>query len=92
MNDEIHRWFELSYAQYLTIPRSVLQSMPPEWQARFVKCLEELDESVDWRPEDGRYWVQLKNSKGKYLHDPLMDYDKGRRLIPLKAPHPGEEE
>lgn len=24
----IHYWFKLSYAQYLAIPRSVLQSMP----------------------------------------------------------------
>lgn len=43
-NEPIHEWFELSYAQYLTIPRSVLQSMPQEWQDRFVKCLEELKE------------------------------------------------
>jgi hypothetical protein len=36
MNDFelIHNWFELTYAQYLTIPRSILQSMPVEWQRR----------------------------------------------------------
>ena len=28
--DAIDRWFELTYAQYLTIPRSVLQSMPDD--------------------------------------------------------------
>lgn len=82
--DPIHYWFELSYAQYLTVPRSVLQSMPHEWQERFVKCLEEMDETIDWRPEEGRYWVQLKNSKGKYVHDPLMDYQRGRRKIQIK--------
>jgi len=36
MNDfePLHNWFELTYAQYLTIPRSILQSMPVEWQRR----------------------------------------------------------
>lgn len=79
--DRIHSWFGLTYAQYLTIPRSVLQSMPDEWQDRFVTCLEELDEAIDWRPSEGRYWVQLKDARGRYVEDPLMDYDRGRRVI-----------
>ncbi len=79
----IHIWFELSYAQYLTIPRSVLQSMPLEWQERFVRCLRELDNTIDWRPKSGRYWVQLKNDKGLLVHDSLMDYDRGRRRVNL---------
>ena len=80
----IHHWFELTYAQYLTIPRSVLQSMPDEWQDRFVRCLEELDATIDWRPPEGRYWVQLKDRKGRYIHDPLMDYERGRRRVESK--------
>lgn len=80
-HEPIHQWFELSYAQYLTIPRSVLQSMPAAWQARFVACLEELDATIDWRPPRGRYWVQLKNNEGRYQVDPLMDYERGRRRI-----------
>ena len=80
-HEPIHEWFELSYAQYLTIPRSVLQSMPAAWQARFVACLEELDATIDWRPPSGRYWVQLKNNEGRYQVDPLMDYARGRRRI-----------
>lgn len=70
----IHHWFELSYAQYLTVPRSVLQSMPDEWQVRFATCLEELDELIDWRPRSGRYWVQLKDGNGRYAKDPFMQY------------------
>lgn len=79
--EPIHEWFELSYAQYLTIPRSVLQSMPIEWQERFVKCLEELDDTIEWRPNDGCYWVQLKDDKGRYMKDDLQDYERGRRRI-----------
>lgn len=50
--DPIHGYFELSYAQYLTIPRSILQSMPTDWQERFVGTLRDLDETFDWRPQE----------------------------------------
>lgn len=82
--EPIHEWFGLSYAQYLTIPRSVLQSMPHKWQTIFARCLRQLDDTIDWRPESGRYYVQLKDSKGRFMHDPLMDYERGRRKVPLK--------
>ncbi len=64
----LHTWFGLGYAQYLTIPRSVLQSMPTEWQQRMVQCLEELDEAIDWRPAEGRYVVQLRNDAGQFFN------------------------
>ena len=72
--DDIHGWFELTYAQYLTVPRSIMEAMPEEWQQRMVVCLRELDDAFDWRPKAGRYWVHLKNAAGKYGHDPLMEY------------------
>ena len=84
-SEPIHTWFELSYAQYLTVPRSVLQSMPTEWQARFVACLEQLDAAIEWSPDDGRYWVRLKDGQGRFVRDPLMDYERGRRRVPLKT-------
>jgi hypothetical protein len=74
LSGPVHTWFELSYAHYLTIPRSVLQSMPVYWQERFVKCLQELDEALPWRPSEGRYYVQLRNDKGYFARDPLSDY------------------
>ena len=83
-SEPIHQWFELTYAQYLTMPRSVLQSMPMEWQRRFARCLYELDELIDWRPKEGRYWVKLKDGKGRYVADPFMDYERGRRTIAYK--------
>jgi hypothetical protein len=81
----IHLWFELTYAQYLTIPRSVLQSMPQGWQARMVACLEELDATIDWRPAEGRYWVELRDAKGRIRSDPLKDYERGRRRVPHRS-------
>ena len=82
--EPVHLWFELSYAHYLTVPRSALQSMPIGWQQRFVRCLEELDDKIDWRPKQGRYQVQLR-SGSMFLRDPLMDYERGRRRLPVKS-------
>lgn len=79
--DRIHNWFGLSYAQYLTIPRSVLQSMPDEWQERLVQCLQELDAAIDWRPPGGRYWVELRDARGRIAADPFKDYQRGRRRV-----------
>lgn len=72
---DVHTWFELTYAQYLTVPRSILQEMPDEWQERFVACLEELDQTFDWLPKDGgRYWCRLRDAQGHFTDDPLMQY------------------
>lgn len=83
----IHEYFELSYAHYLVLPRTLLQSMPPEWQKQFVKLLEEFEErftAFEWLPEGTNYNVQLKDRKGK-IHsineDIFNDYEKGRRII-----------
>lgn len=71
----MHDWFELTYAQYLTVPRSLLQAMPEEWQAKFVALLEEFEgQFPDWRPTEGRYWVTLKDRKGRFTRDPFADY------------------
>lgn len=83
---DVHIWFELSYAQYLTIPRSVLEAMPLKWQYRFTKLLNELDETIEWRPEHGNqyrctlhkidydyaYWKD-EFDEDKYWGDPIYD-------------------
>jgi hypothetical protein len=73
----ISEWFELSYAQYLTIPRLVMESMPMEWQIQMAKLLQEMDNTFDWRPTEGRYWVSLKDGNGRYSKAPLSDYRHG---------------
>lgn len=89
----IHEFFELSYAQYLAIPRTFLQSMPLDWQEQFVECLRELDNAFDWRPPDGtQYRVTLHmvypehadepmGYWGPEIDDPFADYERGRRRI-----------
>lgn len=70
----IHDWFELTYAQYLTVPRSIMQRMPVAWQQQMAQLLAELDETFDWRPHEGRYWVELRDASGKFVCDPLKEY------------------
>lgn len=84
--EAIHGYFELSYAQYLTLPRTALQSMPADWQRRFVNCLIELDCAFDWRPHTGnQFWVQMRGPEGQFLklekYEPFMDYKRGRRRV-----------
>ena len=43
--EAIHLHFSLSYANYLVLPRTLLQSMPDAFQARFVAMLDELHEA-----------------------------------------------
>lgn len=45
----IHEYFELTYANYLVLHRTLLQAMPEEWQEKFGTMLEELREA--WRHE-----------------------------------------
>ena len=75
----VHGWFGLTYAQYLTVPRSIMEAMPHEWQERMVACLEQLDGRFNWRPEEGRYWCRLKDDQGRFADDPLMEYRRPDR-------------
>jgi hypothetical protein len=82
-SEPVHLWFSLSYANYLVLPRSVLQSMSEEWQRRFVACLEELDAAaghLDWPS----YAVNARGSDGRFVTDPIPLYNRGRARVPLR--------
>lgn len=77
VEEPIHIWFGLTYANYLTIPRSVMQIMPFTWQKKMVALLDQLDETIDWLPAEGRYYCYLRDAKGKFQQDPLNNYRHG---------------
>lgn len=58
MARDIHTYFGLSYANYLVIPRTLLQSMPAEWQEQFTALLAQFDDSFDGVPRAESYIVQ----------------------------------
>jgi hypothetical protein len=70
----IHDWFELTYANYLVIPRSLLQGMPVEWQERMVQLLEEMRETYDTSKLNENYTVKLRGDDGRFVSDPLSYY------------------
>lgn len=45
LDGPIHLWFGLTYSNYLVLHRSMMQSMPEQWQARAVALFTELDEA-----------------------------------------------
>jgi hypothetical protein len=79
--EAIHLWFNLSYANYLVLPRALLQSMPDEWQKRFVLCLDELVETMREVPQADRYRVQPIDDRGRFMKDPVPHYNRGRTRV-----------
>lgn len=73
----INEWFELSYAQFLTVPRIILENMPYEWQVAMKKLLDEMDSTFDWHPKEGRYWVRLRDGEGRFSAPDLCEYRHG---------------
>lgn len=83
----IHDWFGLTYASYLVLPRSVMQSMPAEWQETMVKLLDECGDRLGQHYEANEYDVRLRVN-GKFASDPLSGY-RHNQLEPV-APKPTE--
>lgn len=90
--EAIQEYFGLSYANYLVLPRAVLQSMPADWQARLVALLEEIGGTIaeEWQPAGG-YRVLALDEGGKFTADPYSDYERGRRRLATKDAQHGEQ-
>ena len=68
----VHASFGLTYASYHVMPRMVLEAMPFDWQARFVKLMDELHETIEY--DEPNYNVIARNEKGRIFSDPLRAY------------------
>ncbi len=58
MTDAIHKHFGLSYSNYLVLHRTLMQSMPGDWQARMVACLDELNDAFAHVPQPEAFRVE----------------------------------
>lgn len=87
LDDEaIHGWFGLTYANYLVLHRTILQSMPPSWQREFTELLEELREAArDVPGYDVEFWVRAKDSRGHFIRDEVPHYNRGRARVQLHS-------
>jgi len=54
----IHGHFGLTYAQYQVLNRTLMQSMPVEWQERMVACLDEMRDAFDHVDKPESYIVK----------------------------------
>lgn len=82
----MHNFFELSYANYLVVPRTLLQSCSQEVQQRLADALEAVYQE-EKKHMDGEHWpygasihVSLRED-GKFVKDDLADYQRGRRRL-----------
>ncbi len=73
-DDLVHDWFGLSYANYLVVPRIILQSMPADWQQRFIECMDEMQETLAIDNAPSKYLVKARDFDGRFIHDPYHDY------------------
>ncbi len=70
--EDVYSWFGLTGANYLVVPRVLLQAMPPEWQHRFVRLLDGLRGT--FVQENDTYTVLLRGEGGAFTTDPLRRY------------------
>ena len=56
--EPVHTWFGLSYSNYLVLHRTLMQSMPAEWQQRMVACLREMDTAFEHVPQPEAFRVE----------------------------------
>lgn len=69
--DAVHKHFGLSYANYMVLPRTLLQSMPDAWQAQFVQLLSELEDAFETVPQAEAYIVQAATEQEVWTLDAL---------------------
>lgn len=62
-NEELQRWFGLSYASWLTMPRVFMEAMPNEWQQKMADLLNEYDEAIVNPPDLGTRVQVTKDGK-----------------------------
>lgn len=88
LDGPVHLHFGLSYSNYLVLHRTLMQSMPEEWQRRMVACLEELDAAFCHVDKPDVFWVQPAKVR---TYSELTESDM--RRLGITADHPvGEAE
>lgn len=91
--DRLWRWFGLSRASWLTMPRVMMHAMPDDWQERMAKLCEEWDEHWD-SGEMPSPRVQAVNKNGRLAAWPraLLDYRHPcREFINRMRPNAGAD-
>ena len=78
----MHTWFNLSYAAYMVLPRTIIQEMPVDWQERMVRLMDEADAKYGDQVIENNYVVQLRGDNGRFKDDPLRYYRRNSPIEP----------
>lgn len=71
----VHEWFGLTYSSYAVMQRTAMEQMPIKWQERFVKLMEEVEETLDLSDYPDEFQVNAINPETKkFIRDPLKEY------------------
>lgn len=77
----IHLYFELTYSSYLVLERTLLQSLPHDWQDRFVALMREAEELTMWLPERHYQVNEVARGGGRFVRRTLPAYRHGPRSL-----------
>lgn len=84
--EDVHTLFGLSYANFLTLPRTLLQSMPEEWQRQFADLMSEYDEHWSslpdgFQPDSYRVQPTENGRLAPWSDYRLPHYSRGRARV-----------
>jgi hypothetical protein len=86
----VWRGFGLTRAAYAVFPRRCLQSMPVEWQERFMALVNEMHERLPEGSLDGDYTITLRIN-GRIAADPMREYRHTGPLPPAAREQGGQD-
>jgi hypothetical protein len=91
LDGPVHLWFGLTYSNYLVLPRTLLQSMPVEWQTAFTDLLDELTvafahvDQTEFYDVTAGYETEDENGDPEFAPyttgDPIPHYNRGRTFL-----------
>lgn len=82
---DVHEWFNLTYSNYMVLHRTLLQSMPEEWQYKFIELVREMNRAFDHIERADAYRVTpIDPTTGRFVREPVPHYNRGRTFIEPK--------
>lgn len=72
--EKLWRWFGLSYASWITIPRVLAHNMPNKWQNKMTRLLEEYENYWDLDESNLNTEVTIKNDDGEIKIPDWINY------------------
>jgi hypothetical protein len=83
-SEPVSCWFSLTYSSYMVLHRVALESMPAEWQRKFIALIEQMQAELQTDLLPSEFMVKARVN-GKFITDDWAQY-RHRRLPPRSEP------